>query len=75
MNVMKTIAENRVPPEVTADGEALIESITTGKPLDPEIARRIHERAEAITQRVYREQGLVDIAVPSIRELRGPLPE
>ena len=72
---MKTIESATVPPEVAADGESLIQSITTGKPLDPEIARRIRERAQKITDRVYREHGLVDIAVPSIRELRGPLPE
>jgi hypothetical protein len=67
---MKTIEENPVPPEVVADGEALIESVTTGQPLDPEIARRIRERSEAITRRVHERHGLLDIAVPAIRELR-----
>jgi hypothetical protein len=57
-----------------SDEEAVIASFLTGKPLDPEIARRIHERAKAIRDRVYREHGLVDIGVPAIRELRGELP-
>jgi hypothetical protein len=47
-----------------------MESFLTGKPLDPEIARRVHERARAIRDRVFRVHGLVDIAVPAIRELR-----
>jgi hypothetical protein len=67
---MKTIEESVLPPEVIADGEALIESMTTGQSLDPEIARRIRERAEAITRRVHERHGLLDIAVPAIRELR-----
>ena len=29
-------------------------------PLDPEIARRIHERAEKITEEIYRTYGLID---------------
>ena len=71
---MKTIG-TIVPPDVAADADAVIESLDTGKPLDPEIARRIRERAEKITQRVYREHGLLDIAIPAIREFRGELPE
>ena len=72
---MTTIETNEVAPEIAADGNALIESLTTGKPLDPQIARRIRARAEAITKRIRRDHGLVDIAVPAIRELRGELPE
>jgi hypothetical protein len=41
----------------------------TGKG-DGAILRRIHEEAERITQEVYLKHGLVDIAVPAIRELR-----
>jgi hypothetical protein len=47
----------------------------TGRPLDAEILRRVQQRAEQIRQRIFREHGLVDIGVPAIRELRGPLPE
>ena len=72
---MKTIEETAVDPDVAADAEAVIDSLETGKPLPAEIATRIRARAEKITQRVYREHGLVDIAVPAIRELRGELPE
>lgn len=61
-----------IPPELLADGEALLASILHGKaaPLDPEIARRIDERAEKITEEIRRKHGILNIAVPSIRELR-----
>jgi hypothetical protein len=50
------------------------DSFVTGKPLDPDVARRVHERAQKIRARVFHTHGLVDIGVPAIRELRGPLP-
>ena len=71
---MKTI-ENAVLPDVESDSKSLMNSLLTGMSLDPEVSRRIRERAEEVTQRVYREQGLLDIAVPAIREFRGDLRE
>jgi hypothetical protein len=73
---MKTPASD-VPTsdtDVQADEEAVIASFVTGQPLDPEVARRVHERAQRIRERVLRTHGLVDIGVPAIRELRGELP-
>jgi hypothetical protein len=58
------------PPELLADTQAIIEHLTSGRPLDPEIARRIRERAEQIRQEVFRQHGLLDIGVPAIREAR-----
>jgi hypothetical protein len=46
----------------------------TGKPLDPDVYRRIRERGERIRQEIFERHGLVDIGVPAIRELRGELP-
>jgi hypothetical protein len=59
-----------IPPELDADTQAIIEKLTTGKPLDPETYRRIRERADHIRDEIFRKHGLVDIGVPSIRELR-----
>lgn len=64
-----------IPPEVQEEFEAVLEHLRTGKPLPPEMDRRIRERAEKIREEVFKKHGLVDIAVPSIRELRGDLPE
>jgi hypothetical protein len=67
---MKTIDQSLSP-----ETQAVVESLATGKPVDPEIAHRIHEKARKIKERVFREQGLVDLGVPAIREFRGELPE
>jgi hypothetical protein len=66
--------ETTVDPRIEADVEAVMESYLTGKRLDPEVAKRVHERAQQIREETYRKHGLVDIAVPAIRELRGELP-
>ena len=54
--------------------QAVIDSLTSGKPLDPEIARRVHERAQRIREEIFQQHGLLDLGVPLIRELRGELP-
>ena len=41
-----------LPPDVLADTQAVMEHLTTGTPLDPEIARRIRARAERITEAI-----------------------
>ena len=56
--------------EILADAEAVIAAMTTGKTPDPAIVRRIQERSVRIRERILQEHGPVDIAVPSIRELR-----
>lgn len=57
-------------PEEEEDTRAVIEKLMTGKPLDPEVYRRIRERADRISEEVYRKHGLLDIAVDLIREAR-----
>jgi hypothetical protein len=43
-----------------SDAEALLRQAFHGEPLDPGIARRVHDRAEKITEEVYRVHGLID---------------
>jgi hypothetical protein len=71
---MKIITGNPVPP-ISPESQAVVEFLLTGKAIDPEIAKRIHAKARKIRERVFREYGLVDIAVPAIREFRGELPD
>jgi hypothetical protein len=59
-----------IPPDILADGDAVIESIMTGKPLNPEIAKRIQERGDRIREQIFQKHGYLDIAVAYIRELR-----
>jgi len=59
-----------IPQELAADTEAVIAKLMTGKPLDEQTYRRIRERADRIRDEVLQKHGLLDIGVPSIRELR-----
>ena len=67
---MNTFDESTLPADLEADTQAMMESLTTGKPLDPDILRRIRERGERIRQKIYAEHGVLDIGVPAIRALR-----
>jgi hypothetical protein len=63
----------KIQPSMSADVVAAMQAAAqfafTGKG-DVAILRRIHEEAERITEEVYQKHGLVDVAVPAIRELR-----
>ena len=59
---------------IRADEEAVIRAFLAGAPVDPNVAHRVQERSRLIREEVFRQHGLVDVAVPAIRELRGPLP-
>ena len=61
------------PADLQADTEAMIEHLATGKPLDPEAARRIRQRSERIRQEILATHGIQDIGVQIIREIRGDL--
>lgn len=75
LNDMANNEVNGIPPQVLADVEAVADHVATGKSLDPAVVRRIRERSARIQKRIRQQHGLVDIAVPAIRELRGELPE
>lgn len=49
-----------VDPLERADSEAVYRYAFEGKPLDPEVARRVHERAARVTEHVLRTRPLVD---------------
>ena len=57
-------------PSLDADMEALMERVLHGKPLPPDVYRRIREEGERITEEIRREQGTIEIAVDLIREIR-----
>ena len=69
-----TATEVVTDPSEQADEDAVMAHYLTGKPLDPGVAQRVHERAQKIREETYRKHGLLDIAVPAIRKLRGELP-
>ena len=53
-----------------ADGDAVIECLLQGTPLDPEIARRVQERGDKLTADLRRKHGALNVAVDLIREIR-----
>jgi hypothetical protein len=57
--------------DAVADEEAVMASFAAGTPVDPEVARRVHERAMKLRDEIHRRHGVVDIGTPAIRELRG----
>jgi hypothetical protein len=63
-----------ISPEALADAQLVAECVAAGRPIPPEVRRRIHEEAQKISERLRRQYGLLDIGVPAIRELRGDLP-
>lgn len=57
----------RIPPtEELADQRAVLDHAFHGTPLDPEVAKRVHERAEAVRKLLPE----TNIAVDLIRESR-----
>lgn len=52
------------------DDEALMERVLRGKPLEPEVYRRLREEGDRITEEIRRQHGTIEIAVDLIREIR-----
>jgi len=44
-------------PQERSDEEAVLRRAFHGEPLDPEVARRVHERAARVTEEIYRLHG------------------
>jgi hypothetical protein len=43
------------------DYQAVLRHVAEGTPVEPELARRVRERAERITDEIQREQGDIDV--------------
>jgi hypothetical protein len=64
--IMTTIEAIVVDP----DTEALIESLSTGKPLAPEIRDRMRAEARRLTEELRKTHGVQEISAQLIRESR-----
>ena len=51
-----------IDPQEEADVEAVLRHAFHGEPLDPNVARRVHERAEKIRQETFERIGYIDDA-------------
>ncbi len=63
-----------IPPDVLADMQAVADAVAAGRPVDPEVARRVQERAEKARLEILALHGVQEIGVSLIREFRGDLP-
>jgi len=48
-------------PQFRDDYEAVMRHVADGTPVEPELARRVRERAERITDEIRREHGDIDV--------------
>jgi len=55
---------------IHADVEALALARAEGRPIDSEVAKRVHERAEQVRAEILKKHGLQNIAVDLIRQAR-----
>lgn len=67
---MDAIDQSMVPASAEADLQAVIDHLISGRPLDPEIVRRVEERGEKVRQEILEKHGVLNVAVDLIREIR-----
>jgi hypothetical protein len=61
---------DEIPAENLADLESVAVAVAAGKKPDPELVRRVRERARQATAAIHEQFGDLDIAVRLIREAR-----
>jgi hypothetical protein len=59
-----------IPPDIMADIQAVADAAAAGKPLDPEVTRRVRERSAKVQAELRRQYGVREIAVELIRQGR-----
>jgi hypothetical protein len=59
-----------LPPDIRADLEAVTAALAAGKKPDPELSRRIRDRARKATDAIRHRCGELNIAVDLIRQTR-----
>lgn len=58
------------PATREADAQAVMDRLTSGKPIDSSVAARVRERSERATEEMRRRFGTVNMAVELIRQSR-----
>lgn len=68
---MGTSDVSTVAAQIQADEAAVAEHLLTGKPLNPEVYRRVRARADQITAQLRERYGDMNLAVDLIRDIRA----
>ena len=55
---------------INTDLEAILAARADGRPVDPEVKRRVHERAEKVRAEILKNHGVQNIGVEIIRQIR-----
>jgi hypothetical protein len=67
---MRKAESNGVPAEINDDIQAVADAVAAGRPVDPDVARRVREQSEKIQEELRRRYGVREIAVDLIRQGR-----
>ncbi len=70
---MNTSEAKSAAPDALSDLQAVADHVATGMPLDPEVSRRVSDRAERARRELLAARGVQEIGVEIIREMRGEL--
>jgi hypothetical protein len=57
-------------PDVLNDMQAVADAAAAGRPVDPEVAKRVRERSEKVQEQLRQRYGVREIAVDLIRQGR-----
>lgn len=53
-----------------SDHEEIVRAAAERRPIDPEVSKRVRERAERIREELRQKYGTLDVAIDLIREFR-----
>jgi hypothetical protein len=59
-----------IAPDVRDDMQAVADALAAGRPVPPDVARRVRERSEKVQELLLRRYGVREIAVDLIRQGR-----
>jgi hypothetical protein len=68
--IMSANSLTAVESQEQADSQAVLDHLLHKRPLDPDVYRRVHERAAKATEELRQKYGTLDIAVDLIRQVR-----
>jgi hypothetical protein len=72
-NIQTDPCDGSIPSEIFADMEAVASAIAAGRKPDPDLARRVRERAQQATEAVRQRWGELNIAANLIRQTRDEI--
>ena len=68
---MSTTESKYVSSELLADVQTVLQQFAAGKPVDPEVARRVRERSRQASEATRQRLGVLNVAAELIREVRN----